>query len=110
MNDPAGLLPRLTARLAELAASGQTITYGALAAELAIPAPGSIAQLTAALEFLMEEDAAAGRPLRAALCEARNTPSLPAPGFFAKAAELGFDISDPAGLVAQHRAALRIVP
>lgn len=106
MSDAAGLLPRLEARLAALATQGRTTTYGALAAELAIPGPGSIAKLTAALETLMEADAAANRPLRAALCEARQAAGLPAPGFFDKAKELGFDVSNSAGFVAEQRAAL----
>lgn len=80
---------RLEARLAELAAQRQTISYGALAKELAIPGPGAIATLTAALEVLMEADAARGRPLRAALVVGRLNGDQPAAGFFLKAAELG---------------------
>ena len=93
----------LEARLAELADHGRTITYGTLAADLAVPSPGAIAQLTFALETLMEADAAAARPLRAALCEARLGNGLPAPGFFEKAAQLGYDTSDPAAFTAQQR-------
>lgn len=80
---------RLEARLAELAAQRQTISYGALAKELAIPGPGAIAQLTAMLEALMQEDATQGRPLRAALVVGRLNGDMPAAGFFLKAAELG---------------------
>jgi hypothetical protein len=80
---------RLEARLAELAAQRLTITYGALAKDLAIPGPGAIAQLTSALEALMEADAAQGRPLRAALVVGRLNGDQPAAGFFLKAAELG---------------------
>ncbi len=105
MNDAAGLVPRLSARLAALAAEGHTSTYGALAADLAIPGPGSIAKLTAALETLMDIDAAANRPLRAALVTARGS-SLPAPGFFQKAASLGFDASSPEALHTHHLARL----
>ncbi|NUB43522.1 hypothetical protein GEU84_003925 [Fertoebacter nigrum] len=65
------------------------MTYGALALALAVPGPGSIARLTAALEDLMAEDAAAGRPFRAALCAGRLAGGLPAPGFFAAARALG---------------------
>jgi hypothetical protein len=83
-------------RLAALAAAGQTIPYGVLARDLGL----RMADLTAALEALMEADTAAGQPLRAALCEARLTPGLPARGFFDKAAALGHDISDPAAFVA----------
>ncbi len=94
--------PLLAARLSALAAARQTITYGALARDLG----WRIGHLTAALEALMDADAAAGHPLRAALCEARLAQGMPAPGFFAKAASLGFDTSDPAAFVAQQRADL----
>lgn len=95
---------RLLARLAALGAAGQTITYGALARDLGM----RMGELTAALEGLMEQDAALGHPLRAALCEGRLSAGLPAQGFFLKAASLGFDISDPSTFVAGHRAALAL--
>jgi hypothetical protein len=93
----------LETRLAALSAAGQTIPYGALARDLGL----RMAELTAALEALMEADTAAGRPLRAALCEARLTPGLPARGFFDKAAALGHDVSDPAVFAAEQRRRLR---
>lgn len=97
----------LIARLDDLAARRQTITYGALARELAIPGPGAIAKLTAMLEALMQEDAAKGRPFRAALCAGRLAGGLPAQGFFDKAAELGrYDGAEPAAYCAAERAAL----
>lgn len=92
----------LAARLAQLAAQHQTITYGALARDLG----WRLAELTTALETLMEDDARAGRPLRAALCEGKLANGLPAAGFFLKAADLGFDIAVPAAFAAQQRAAL----
>lgn len=95
-------MTRLESRLAALAAAGETITYGVLARELGL----RMGELTAALEALMEADARAGLPLRAALCEGRFAGGLPARGFFDKAADLGFDTSDPQALTAQHRAAL----
>jgi len=77
---------RLETRLAALAAAGQTITYGDLARELGL----RMAELTAALEALMEADAAQENPFRAALLRQRLSPDgHPAPGFFQKAAELG---------------------
>ena len=94
----------LASRLANLARRGETITYGALAQGLGL----RVQDLTAALEAMMEDDARAGRPLRAAVCEGRLAGGLPARGFFDKAAELGFDVSDPAGFVAQHRRALSL--
>ena len=92
----------LQARLAQLAAQGQTITYGALARDLGL----RMASLTAALEALMEADASAGLPLRAALCRGRLLADLPAPGFYLKAAQLGYEWSDPARFVAELREAL----
>ncbi|QYK40284.1 MAG: hypothetical protein KF887_12700 [Paracoccaceae bacterium] len=65
-----------------------------------------MAVLTAALETLMREDAAAGRPLRAALMAGRLSGGLPARGFFDAAAALGRDTSDPAALAARERGAL----
>lgn len=90
----------LEARLAALAAAGQTISYGDLARELGLRMAG----LTSALEALMEEDAARGSPFRAALLRQRLSPDgLPAPGFFQKAAALGADTSDPAAFVEDQR-------
>lgn len=77
---------RLEARLAALAVAGETIAYGALATELGL----RMADLTAALEALMEADAARNLPFRAALLRQRLSPEgHPAPGFFLKAAALG---------------------
>jgi hypothetical protein len=80
----------------------QTVTYGALARDLG----WRMAELTAALEATMDRDAAAGRPLRAVLCEGRLAGGLPARGFFEKAACLGRDVTDPVAMVAAERAAL----
>ena len=80
---------RLVAALMALAQTGQCTTYGALAEALQIAGPGRIRRLTAMLETLMEEDAAEGRPLRAALVLGRASDGLPARGFFVKAHELG---------------------
>ena len=91
-------------RIAALAAAGETATYGALARELGL----RMGELTAALEAMMVEDAAAGRPLRAVLCRQRLSPdALPAPGFFAAAASLGIRIDDLYAYVAEARAQLR---
>ena len=89
----------LEARLAGLAVAGQTITYGALARDLGL----RLGELTSALEELMARDAAAGLPLRAALCEGRLNNGQPALGFFLTAAQLGFDASDPAACVTHQR-------
>ncbi len=97
----------LQGRLAELAALGQTITYGDLAREMALPTP-AIQTLTIMLENLMDQDAAAGRPFLAAVLEGRLGDGLPSLGFFEKAAELDANLtSDPAAFVADQRAALQ---
>jgi hypothetical protein len=101
------MIEQLTARLAQLAALNQTTSYGTLARELGLQGPGTIAQLTTALESLMERDAAAGLPLRAALVNARNS-TLPAQGFFDKAAALGFAVEDQVAFVSAQRAALGV--
>jgi hypothetical protein len=90
----------LAARLAALAAAGDTITYGHLAKELGL----RMADLTAQLEALMEADAREGKPFRAALlCQRLSPDHLPAPGFFQKAAELGRPTDDPAAFTARER-------
>ncbi len=92
----------LESRLAALAAAGETVTYGALSRELGL----RMADLTAQLEALMEEDAAAGKPFRAALLRQRLSPDhLPAPGFFQKAARLGRPADDPAAFTEAERQA-----
>ena len=78
------------------------MTYGALARDLG----WRVSHLTEALEALMDEDARNGAPLRAALMEGRLAGGLPARGFFDKAAELGFDVSDHEGFARQERARL----
>ena len=93
-------MTKLETRLAALAAAGETITYGDLARELGL----RMAELTSRLEALMDEDAATGKPFRAALLRQRLSPDrLPAPGFFQKAEELGHQIPDPAAFTADHR-------
>jgi hypothetical protein len=101
----------LAEALADLARKRETIGYGALARRLAIPGPGSIHRLTDALEALMAEDAQAGRPFRAALCEGKLSGGLPAPGFFEVAQRLGrfsasVDSPEAEAFVASERAAL----
>lgn len=92
----------LEARLSALAAAGQTCTYGTLARDLGL----RMWELTAALEATMAQDAAAVRPLRAALCEGRLQGGMPARGFFLAAAALGLTVDDPAAFVQAQRAAL----
>lgn len=99
-------LPGLAEALSALASRGETIAYGDLARELALPNPGSIKQLTTALEALMAQDAKADHPFRAALCCAKMG-ILPAAGFFDAAVRLGrFDGHNATDYVATERAAL----
>ena len=65
------------------------ITYQELAKALQILPPHSIHRVTEALERLMEEDAAADRPLIAALAISKVRGGLPAHGFFDCARRLG---------------------
>jgi ribonucleotide monophosphatase NagD (HAD superfamily) len=74
--------------LAIRACRGERPGYRALALAHAIEPPGQIAAVAAALEATMAEDAAAGRPFRAAIMTARGQGGLPAPGFFAAARSL----------------------
>ena len=99
-----GLADEILRHQARIGAPGQYAPLSRLARDLGL----RVADLTAALEALMEEDAKNGKPLRAALCEGRLSAGLPAKGFFLKAASLGFDLSDPVGFVASQRAALAL--
>lgn len=86
---------RLIARLAQLAAQQQTISYGALAVELEIQGPGAIAQLTGVLETLIIEDVLANKPVRACLVVGRLNDGLPARGFFETLARCNVSIDCP---------------
>lgn len=97
-------LPGLAEALDALARCRKVIEYGALARQLGVPGPGSIAKLTEALEEMMREDARRGLPLRAALCSGRLESGMPAAGFFDLAARLGrYDGIDPVAFVTAER-------
>jgi len=87
------------------------ISYQELAKALHILPPHSIHRVTEALERLMEEDAAAGRPFIAALAISKARGGLPAPGFFDCARRLGRFAGDPDGQDARtfHAAELNAV-
>jgi hypothetical protein len=87
--------------LRHLAALGETVTYQGLASALNLAPPNTIRQVTSALEILMAEDVAAGRPMIAALVVRKGGAGLPARGFFEKAAELGRFEGDPMGDAAE---------
>jgi hypothetical protein len=75
--------------LERLAHERRTATYQDVARALAVEPPQTIHQVTQALEATMAEDAAAGRPLLGATVVSRTREGLPAPGFFARAGDLG---------------------
>ena len=87
--------------LQNMAAAGQTITYGGLARLLELSPPNTIHQITVALERLMGEDAEAGRPFIAALVISKARGGLPAMGFFDCARRLGRFTGDPNGVEAR---------
>ena len=68
-------------------ANGRTLLYRDAANGLDLDPPGVIGQLAEMLEQTMEQDAAAGKPFRAALIVGK--PGIPRPGFFQKARSLG---------------------
>lgn len=86
--------------LMQAPASALPMTYQQVANSLGLTPPRTIARVAQALEQLMEEDVAAGRPMIAALVISRRGEDLPASGFFEKAVSLGRFPNDPA----QHSA------
>ncbi|MGM0982707.1 MAG: hypothetical protein ACQEXG_04680 [Pseudomonadota bacterium] len=81
------------------------ITYQQAAEALGLTPPGTIQRVALALEALMREDVAAGRPMIAALVVSRRG-DLPRQGFFELAAELGRFPADPASQEAAYRGEL----
>lgn len=65
-----------------------TITYAALARAAGVRPPHSIHKTVEALEVLMAQDTAAGRPMLAAVAVSAKRHGLPAPGFFQTARTL----------------------
>jgi hypothetical protein len=106
-NDPVVLRPatstanvlaiRVRTHLCKIIGEATPITYQALAKALDLSPPNSIHQLTVALECLIEEDAAAARPLIAALVVSKVRRGLPASGFFDCARRVGHFHGDPSG-------------
>lgn len=83
------LADRLRPLLEAVARRRATVTYAELASTAEVESPHTIHKTTQALELLMAEDAADGRPLLAAVVVSRRREDLPAPGFFQRAAEIG---------------------
>lgn len=80
---------KLRSVLLNCARAQKTITYRDLVAEAQVPPPHGIHKTTLALEDLIREDHAAGRPLLAALAVSRGNNGLPGRGFFHLLVELG---------------------
>jgi hypothetical protein len=89
MSEDAGLALRVRAHLCRCDSQEIPITYQALAKAMNLSPPNTIHQVTVALERLMEEDAAAGRPFIAAFVISKTRGGLPAPGFFECAQRIG---------------------
>ena len=91
------LKERLRQALIDQAQTGNPTTYQELADRLGLEPPQTIHHLSEALETLMEDDVAAGRPILAALCVSKMQTGIPARGFFLKAQVLGLFSGDPTG-------------
>ncbi|GEK72030.1 MULTISPECIES: hypothetical protein [Halomonas] len=97
MSDAEAPLSARVRRLLEAAPDDRLpLTYQRLAEALALTPPRTIRRVALALEQLMREDAAAGRPFIAALVVSRQGEGLPRTGFFELAVELGRLPEDPA--------------
>jgi hypothetical protein len=88
---------RLRQYLLKIAEQRVPITYRELAKALELTPPNTIHQVTEALEHLMAEDEAAGRPFIACIAISKARGGLPAPGFFDCARRLGRFAGDEAG-------------
>lgn len=95
MTHQASLVLRLRAWLQSLPDNAVPTTYRDAAAAMQLSPPGTIRQVTEALEIMMREDIAAERPMMAALVISRRG-DLPGPGFFELAVALGRFPEDPA--------------
>ncbi len=80
---------KLRAFLVGVARRGEPMIYREVAHAVRLPPPNTIHQLALLLEELIEEDVRNGVPLIASLVISKQRNGLPAPGFFAKAQELG---------------------
>lgn len=91
------LKERLRQALLDQARTRTSTTYEELADRLGLEPPQTIHRVGQALETLMEDDVAAGRPILAALCVSKMRPGIPARGFFLAAQVLGVFSGDPTG-------------
>lgn len=91
------LKERLRQALIDQAQTGNPTTYKELADNLGLEPPQTIHSIVEALEILMADDVAAGRPVLAALCVSKMRPGIPARGFFLTAQVLGVFSGDSTG-------------
>ena len=102
------LQARLRDLLQDLARRRACVTYLELATLAEVPAPHRIHTLTLALEALIREDAAAGRPLLAARAVSRGANGVPGRGFFQLLRELGLYRGEDSGAEAAARHAAEL--
>ena len=88
------LKDQLRDELVRQAQAGLPVTYKELAARLALSPPRTIRRVTEALEQLIEEDLAAGRPLLSAVAVSKVRPGIPGRGFFLKVRRAGLFSGD----------------
>ena len=88
---------RLRRALIDQAKTGSPTTYRELANRLGLEPPNTIRRIAEALESLMEDDVAGGRPILSALCVSRTRTGIPQPGFFEAAQALRIFSGDPMG-------------
>lgn len=93
---PPPLTATLRSLLVDLAREGRTISYLDLALAADMTPPQVIHRVTEALEILIREDHASGRPLLAALAT-RKAGDQPGRGFFLLLGELGLYDGPPEG-------------
>ncbi len=91
------LKERLRQALIDQAQTGNPTTYWELADRLGLEPPNTIHHITEALESLMKDDVAAGRPVLSAICTSQTRTGVPARGFFLAAEALGVFSGDPTG-------------
>ena len=91
------LKERLRQALIDQAKTGSPTTYKKLANRLGLEPPNTIRRIIEALEGLMADDVAAGRPILSAICVSKTRTGIPQPGFFLAAQALGVFSGDPTG-------------
>jgi len=90
----AALADRVRVLLTDKPSAELPMTYQQVAKALRLEPPRTIQRVARAIEQLMDEDVAAGRPMIAALVVSRRD-DLPAEGFFEHAVALGRFPADP---------------